>query len=89
MWVRVDYRLVDEAHFFTSPDPRFAGLCAAHRDLTTAWNEVAAQLDYLSATNHQKPGADFKPQTSLSAMQESLAKGAPPSMLRWVSDLDL
>ena len=55
--VRVTYEYVDGAHFFVSDDKMATGLCVAHKNLKTAFNEVAPVLEMLFKENH---GMDVK-----------------------------
>lgn len=48
----VNYSLVDGAHFFTGVDGYAQGLCVAHKDFKTAFDEVAVQLTNLLLINH-------------------------------------
>jgi len=50
--VKVTYKYVDGAHFFTSTDKAAEGLCVAHKDLGVAFNEVGVQLKLLYKHNH-------------------------------------
>lgn len=84
--VNVIYSFVDGAHFFTSDDPKWAGLCAASTDLKAAWEDVAIQLNHLAKGNHGIENADYEPASSFQeflkelgeAMQAELAKVASP-----------
>lgn len=58
--VWVNYSVVDGAHFFTGADVFSQGLCVAHKNLKTAWDEVAVQLKNLAEVNH-KLQAEFVP----------------------------
>ena len=62
--ITVKYQFVDGAHFFTSNDKDAKGLCAAHTDLATAFNEVTLQLNKLI------DGASFKPSVPLEEFKE-------------------
>lgn len=48
----VVHKVVDGAHFFSSLDPRAAGMCVAHHDKATAEAEVPRQLRILLQENH-------------------------------------
>ncbi len=39
--IKVDYSYIDGAHFFSGRDPMALGLCVAHKDLKTAFEEFA------------------------------------------------
>lgn len=58
--INVTYKCIDGAHFFVATDKEAAGLCVAHTDMETAFNEVAKQLNALFAFNHGKK-TNFKP----------------------------
>ena len=97
--VSVAYSFVDGAHFFTSDDPKWVGLCAASTDLKDAWDDVAIQLNHLAKGNHGMEDSNFEPASSfqeflkevLDSVQEELAKDAapkpsamvPPSIAAW------
>jgi len=80
MKVNVNYKYIDGAHFFVSSDKAAAGLCVAHADLKTAFNEVAKQLRVLFEHNHNIKGT-FVPGVSFDHFQKwleastALAKG--------------
>jgi hypothetical protein len=62
IWVK--YSVVDGAHFFTGADLLSQGLCVAHVDLKTAFDEVPVQLKKLLLLNHGmdstvEPGLPF------------------------------
>lgn len=62
--VSVDYSCIDGAHFFTSPDPKWKGLCAASASLKDAFDDVALQLNNLAKYNHNATNPDFQPSSS-------------------------
>lgn len=84
--VSVAYSFVDGAHFFTSDDPKWAGLCAGSTNLKDAWEDVAIQLNHLATINHGMENPDFEPASSFQeflkqlteSMQAELAKVASP-----------
>lgn len=49
--IKVEYSYVDGAHFFTGKDAFALGLCVAHADLKTAFEEVPVQLVNLLEVN--------------------------------------
>jgi hypothetical protein len=73
--IRVEYRFVGGAHFFTSPDVK--GLCAASRDLRAAYRAVGIQLDVLVNDGDGHSGC-FQPATSVEEFEERLAKENAP-----------
>ncbi len=50
--IKVDYSYIDGAHFFSGRDPMALGLCVAHKDLKTAFEEALTGLKYLLGKNH-------------------------------------
>jgi hypothetical protein len=50
--ITVKYAHIKGAHFFTSNDKFGLGLCVAHQDLKTAFEETAVQLKMLLKLNH-------------------------------------
>jgi len=52
--IEVTYKYIDGAHFFVSDDKEALGLCVAHCDLKTAYEEVAYQLSALFEHNHNE-----------------------------------
>ncbi|MCH7889081.1 MAG: hypothetical protein IIA00_07365 [Proteobacteria bacterium] len=84
--VSVNYSIVDGAHFFTSDDAKWAGLCAASVNLKDAWNDVAFQLNTLAKLNHGIESPDFQPASSFdefladvkAVMADLLAASPPP-----------
>jgi hypothetical protein len=78
--INVTYKYIDGAHFFVSSDKDAAGLCVAHADLKTAFDEVAKQLSVLFEHNHGQK-TDFKPGASFETFKQwldastALAKG--------------
>jgi hypothetical protein len=83
--IPVTYKYVDGAHFFVSTDKAAAGLCVAHADLKTAFDEVAKQLAVLFEHNHGQKGVAFKPEASFETFKKwldastALAKGLDQS----------
>jgi hypothetical protein len=83
--INVTYKYIDGAHFFVSNDKDAAGLCVAHTDLKTAFDEVAKQLNVLFEHNHNQKGATFKPGASFETFKTwldastALAKGLDQS----------
>ena len=63
--ISVTYAFVDGAHFFTSEDPKWSGLCAASVELETAWDDVSFQLNELAKLNHGIKDPGIKPAMSL------------------------
>lgn len=62
--IEVLYKEVDGAHFFTSISPEAKGLLVAHKDLKTAFEAVALQLEEVVLYNIGKdvgcePGVSF------------------------------
>ena len=84
--VSVNYSFVDGAHFFTSDDTKWAGLCAASIHLNDAWDDVTIQLNNLAKLNHAMKGADFQPASSFdefladvkAIIVDQLATSSPP-----------
>jgi hypothetical protein len=78
--INVTYKYIDGAHFFVSSDKAAAGLCVAHANLKTAFDEVANQLSVLFEHNHDIKGT-FVPSVSFDHFQKwldastALAKG--------------
>lgn len=50
--IKIDYTIIDGAHFFTSKDKLALGLCAAHNDFDVAMDDILTQLGVLLANNH-------------------------------------
>ncbi len=62
--VSVNYSFVDGAHFFTSDEAKWAGLCAASITLKDAWDDVSIQLNNLAKLNQGIENPDFQPASS-------------------------
>ena len=85
--VSVNYSFVDGAHFFTSDEAKWAGLCAASISLKDAWNDVAIQLNNLAKLDHGIKDPNFKPAassfdeflTDFKAVIDDLLAASPPS----------
>lgn len=82
--INVLYKCIDGAHFFVSEDKEAAGLCVAHNDLQTAFNEVSYQLGVLFEQNHGEkckfiPGVPFEAFAKAIAASQLVAKGADQS----------
>lgn len=52
MKIELKHKVVDGAHFFTSPTQKPLGLCVAHTDLETAKSGAAEVVQILLAENH-------------------------------------
>ncbi len=82
--INVTYKCIDGAHFFVTTDKEAAGLCVAHTDFDTAFNEVAFQLNALFKFNHGIE-CNFQPRIPLAAFkktieaQQLVTKGADPT----------
>jgi hypothetical protein len=50
--IRVDYEIVEGRHFFTAARQLGQGLCVAHSELKTAFDEVGRQLEVILSQNH-------------------------------------
>ena len=50
--IPVDYEIVESRHFFTAAGQLGQGLCVAHSELETAFDEVGRQLQVILAQNH-------------------------------------
>jgi hypothetical protein len=50
--IPVDYEIVEGRHFFTAARQLGQGLCVAHRELKTAFEEVGRQLEVILFQNH-------------------------------------
>jgi hypothetical protein len=50
--IPVDYEIVDGRHFFTAARQLGQGLCVAHSELKTAFDEVGRQLEVILSQNH-------------------------------------
>lgn len=50
--IPVDYEFVEGRHFFTAAGQLGQGLCVAHSDLKTAFDEVGRQLKVILSQNH-------------------------------------
>ena len=50
--VPVDYEIVEGRHFFTAARQLGQGLCVAHSELKTAFDEVGRQLEVILSQNH-------------------------------------
>lgn len=72
--ISVTYSFVDGAHFFTSTDSKWCGLCSASTDLKAAWEDVSVQLNILAEENHGIKGANFKPAESLEEFSEKIVQ---------------
>ena len=62
--IRIVYKYVDGAHFFIPAGDDAKGLCVAHADLRTAFDEVGRQLEALCKFNkgevrHYAPAMPF------------------------------
>jgi len=81
--IPVDYEFVAGRHFFTAATPLGQGLCVAHTELKTAFDEVRRQLNVILSENHAlklsdevaEPGAFEQLQHLLSAEPGSKGKG--------------
>ena len=82
--IKVIHKFVDGAHFFVSDDKEAAGLCVAHPDLKTAFDEVAKQLNTLFEFNYGEKcdfqaGVPFENFKSAVEASRLVAKGADQS----------
>jgi hypothetical protein len=50
--IPVDYEIVEGRHFFTAARQLGQGLCVAHSELKTAFEEVGRQLEVILSQNH-------------------------------------
>jgi Ethanolamine utilization protein EutJ (predicted chaperonin) len=50
--IPVDYEIVEGRHFFTAARQLGRGLCVAHSELKTAFDEVGRQLEVILSQNH-------------------------------------
>ena len=50
--IPVDYEIVEGRHFFTAARKLGQGLCVAHSELKTAFDEVGRQLEVILSQNH-------------------------------------
>lgn len=50
--IPVDYEFISGKHFFTAATGLGRGLCVAHGDLKTAYDEVGRQLKVILIENH-------------------------------------
>jgi hypothetical protein len=50
--IPVDYKFVAGRHFFTAATQFGQGLCVAHSNLKTAFDEVGRQLNVILSENH-------------------------------------
>ena len=50
--IPVDYEIVGGRHFFTAARQLGRGLCVAHSELKTAFDEVGRQLEIILSQNH-------------------------------------
>jgi hypothetical protein len=94
--IKVTHKFIDGAHFFVSDDKEALGLCVAHADLKTAYEEVGNQLDALFEYNHGKktkfsptvPFDEFKKfvETVKSIAEETEPSGTinPSSIQPWM-----
>ncbi len=67
--VKVLYKCVDGAHFFTSGDSKTQGLCVAHKNLKIAFMEVAPTLSVLFKENYNED-VTFVPEMSFQAFKK-------------------
>lgn len=81
--VKVHYAYVDGAHFFTSPE--VPGLCAASKDLETAYRSVSPQLSRLVKGPDGKV-QDFAPSAPVERFKEWLESRAPRTTIPDISD---
>jgi hypothetical protein len=50
--IPVDYEFVEGRHFFTAARQLGQGLCVAHSELKTAFDDVGTQLEVILSQNH-------------------------------------
>jgi hypothetical protein len=50
--IPVDYEIVEGRHFFTAARQLGQGLCVAHSELKTAFDEVGRQFEVILSQNH-------------------------------------
>jgi hypothetical protein len=50
--IPVDYEFVAGRHFFSAATPLGQGLCVAHSQLKTAFDEIGRQLNVVLSENH-------------------------------------
>ena len=82
--VQIDVKYVhaDGAHFFLSADDRCKGLCVAHEDLWTAYNEVAETLSVLMKEG-EKLDLEFMPMQSVAQYWKAY-EGMETGIGQWV-----
>lgn len=80
--IKVDYSYIDGAHFFSGRDPMALGLCVAHKDLKTAFDEALSALKYLLGKNHNIQNAVVESVIPFEEFSKWVAKvqEAPPKM---------
>jgi hypothetical protein len=86
--VSVKYSVVNGAHFFTGADLFSQGLCVAHKDLKTAYSEVAVQLKNLAEINHSVH-AEFTPAMPVQDFQSYLQKAPPEPKVKPTIEFEL
>jgi hypothetical protein len=72
-YIKVKYAPIDGAHFFTAHDTLSQGLCVAHFDLKTAFNEATIQLKMLLKQNHGWD-CDVEPAISFEEFEQELSR---------------
>ena len=60
--IPVDYEIVEGRHFFTAARQLGQGLCVAHSELKTAFDEVGTQLAVILSQNHGLEVSDAVPE---------------------------
>jgi hypothetical protein len=84
LWVK--YSVVDGAHFFTGSTAETLGLCVAHHDLKTAFDEAQNQLKNLLLFNH---GINAEIEPPPFEELEALAKNAKSPKIQTTTKLAL
>ena len=87
--ISVTYTFVDGAHFFTSNDPKWVGLCAASAHLEDAWNDVSLQLNNLAKFNHGIEDSNFQPASPFNEFLKDLKDSLTAKLAELVAEADM
>jgi hypothetical protein len=81
--IKVDYSVIDGAHFFSGRDVISFGLCVAHKDLKTAFDSTLAALKLLIVKNHGLHNVTVEPTLPYAEFAEwAKAVHEPPAPIK-------